>query len=45
MTFHADKGEEIHLRIGGSRIPASGDNPLVLLSIETDVAPEAPHGS
>jgi two-component system, chemotaxis family, CheB/CheR fusion protein len=45
MGFHTDKGEEIHLRIGGSRIPASGDNALVLLSIETDVAPEAPHGS
>ena len=45
MTFHTDKGEEIHLRIGGSRIPASGDNALVLLSIETDVVPEAPHDS
>jgi hypothetical protein len=41
MTFHPDKGEDVHLRIGGSRIPTSGDNALVLLSIEIDV--EVPH--
>jgi two-component system CheB/CheR fusion protein len=45
MTFHLDKGEGIQLRIGGSRIPASGDNALVLLSIQTDGVPGAPHGS
>jgi len=45
MTFHPDKGEDIQLRIGGSRIPASDDSALVLLSIEADVLPEAPHGS
>ena len=45
MTFHPDKGEDIPLRIGGSRIPVSSDNALVLLSIEADVVPEAPHES
>jgi two-component system, chemotaxis family, CheB/CheR fusion protein len=45
MVFHPDKGDDIHLRIGGSRIPASDDKALVLLSIEIDVVPEGSHGS
>ena len=43
MTFHPDKGDDILLRIGGSRIPASSDRALVLLSIEIDVVPKAHH--
>jgi two-component system CheB/CheR fusion protein len=43
MTFHRDKGEDLLLRVGGSRIPASADKALVLLSIEIDVVPEAHH--
>jgi len=38
MTFHPDKGADILLKIGGSRIPAADDEKsLVLLSIELDV--------
>jgi len=45
MTFHPDKGADILLKIGGSRIPAADDEKsLVLLSIELDVISEAPHG-
>jgi two-component system CheB/CheR fusion protein len=43
MTFHTDGGEDILLRIGGSRIPTSGDKALVLLSIEIDVVSKAHH--
>lgn len=43
MMFHPDKAEDILLRIGGSRIPTSGDKGLVLLSIEIDVVPKAHH--